>query len=99
MKKVAYFAASLLVISSPSFAGSLQDTFNSCVSKFANQKDSVSIMLQCTAGGGKLSDCSVLDAPTPSKGFDKAALCVAEALPIGSMTGSQKVPIRFQGNS
>ncbi|GAA0559013.1 hypothetical protein GCM10008942_04360 [Rhizomicrobium electricum] len=53
-------------------------------------------MLECTAADGKLSDCKVLEAPAPAAGFDKAALCVAEALPVGSRTGSIKVPIKFE---
>jgi hypothetical protein len=46
-----------------------------------------------------LTDCKVTVAPSPDNGFDKAALCVANLLPIGSKTGTVKVPIRFQGAS
>ncbi|MGB8364731.1 MAG: hypothetical protein ACLQUZ_00150 [Rhizomicrobium sp.] len=83
----------------PAFAAGLSDQFSSCVTKFANDKQSVSVMLECNAADGKLSDCKVTDAPSPANGFDKAALCVADVLPIGSKTGTVKVPIRFQGNT
>ena len=52
-------------------------------------------MLECTAAAGKLTDCKVLEAPTPANGFDKAAMCVAEAIPVGSKTGAIKVPVKF----
>ncbi len=81
----------------PAFAASLNDQFTNCVTKFANSKQSVSVMLDCNAADGKLSDCKVTDAPSPENGFDRAALCVAALLPIGSKTGRVKVPIRFQG--
>jgi hypothetical protein len=54
-------------------------------------------MLDCTADGGKLSACKVISETTPGKGFDKAALCIADVLPIGSRTGQVKVPLRFPG--
>ena len=49
-----------------------------------------------TAAGGKLADCKVVES-NGSKGFEKAAMCVADALPIGTKTGDIKVPIRFPG--
>jgi hypothetical protein len=55
-------------------------------------------MLDCNADGGKLSGCKVLSDSAPGKGFDKGALCVADALPIGSKTGEVKVPMRFPGS-
>lgn len=100
LKKSVGFAACVIAAAAfvgPAFAGDLSDQFSSCVSKFANDKQSVSVMLECTAADGKLSDCKVTDAPSPANGFDKAALCVADALPIGSKTGTVKVPIHFQG--
>ena len=77
-------------------AAGLAEAYGTCVEKFANHKLSATVMLLCTAAGGKLTDCKVLEAPTPANGFDKAALCVADALPIGSKTGQIKVPILFQ---
>lgn len=76
-------------------AGGLTEQFSSCVAKFANPKLGATIMLECTAGDGKLSDCKVIDAPSPPNGFDKAAMCVAEVLPVGSKTGPIKVPVKF----
>ncbi len=92
-------AAGVMAFAGSGFAGSLQDQFHSCVNQYANDKQSVSVMLECTAADGKLSACKVTDVPSPANGFDKAALCVADALPIGSKTGTVKVPIRFQGNT
>jgi hypothetical protein len=89
-------AAAAMMIAAPAMAGSLAEQFANCASKFASSKQAASVMLECTAADGKLSDCKVLEAPSPSAGFDKAALCVAEALPIGSRTGSIKVPIKFE---
>jgi hypothetical protein len=89
------FAGALLIIA-PSFAGSLAEQFASCASKFANSSKSASVMLECTAADGKLTGCKVAEAPSPANGFDKAALCVAEALPVGSRTGAIKVPIKFE---
>ena len=48
---------------------------------------------------GKLSGCKVLEDSKAGKGFDKAALCVADALPMGSKTGVVKVPMRFPGGA
>jgi hypothetical protein len=89
-------AAVAMMIATPAVAGSLAEQFASCASKFANSSKSASVMLECTAAEGKLNDCKVVEAPTPAAGFDKAALCVAEALPVGSRTGSIKVPIKFE---
>lgn len=86
-----------ICLTGPAMAG-LQETFHTCVNQFANAKQTVSVMLECTAADGKLSNCKVTDIPTNASGFDKAALCVADALPIGSKTGTVKVPIRFEGN-
>ena len=102
LKKSVGFAvcfAGAVAFAGPAAAASLSDAFNSCVSKFANDKQSVSVMLECNAADGKLSDCKVTDAPSPTNGFDKAALCVADILPVGSKTGTVKVPIRFQGST
>ncbi len=87
---------SMLLLAAPSLAGSLADQFASCASKFASSTKAASVMLECTAADGKLSDCKVTEATPPGGGFDKAALCVAEVLPIGSRTGSVKVPIKFE---
>ncbi|WP_374575509.1 hypothetical protein [Phenylobacterium sp.] len=70
-----------------------------CLTKHANTHDSATVMLECTAADGKLSNCTVLSDSSNGKGFDKAALCVADALPMGSKTGQVKVPMRFPGGS
>ena len=84
------------------FAGSataadFQESMGRCLAKNANTHDSAMVMLECTADGGKLSGCKVLENSQPAKGFDKAALCVAEVLPMGAKTGVVKVPVRFPG--
>ena len=100
MKTSVYLLA--VALSSLSLVGvaqarALQDQVDHCLERHANNHDSATVTLQCTAGGGKLSDCKVVDNTTPGKGFDKAALCVAENLPMGSKAGEVKVPIRFSG--
>ena len=79
-------------------AASFQDQMDSCLQKYANPHDQALVVLQCTAAGGKLTNCTVAE-NNASKGFEKAALCVADALPIGSKTGDIKVPIRFPGGN
>lgn len=91
------FLASCLIASASLADGSFADHMNSCVDKFASASDSASVVLECAAGGGKLTDCKVVENSAPSKGFDKAAICVAEFLPIGSKTGTIRVPLKFQG--
>jgi hypothetical protein len=79
-------------------AGVFEEKMGSCLAKHANVKDSAAVVLECTAAGGKLSGCTVVSNSAGGKGFDKAALCVAEVLPIGSKTGVVKVPVRFPGS-
>jgi hypothetical protein len=79
-------------------AGSFEDNMSKCLTKHANTRDSAVVMLECTADAGKLSGCKVLENNQPTKGFDKAAVCVAEALPMGSKSGVVKVPMRFPGS-
>ena len=86
-----------LVLASATAAASFEESMSRCLAKNANTRDSATVMLDCTADGGKLSSCKVLSDSAPGKGFDKAALCVAEVLPIGSKTGEVKVPMRFPG--
>ena len=97
--RFAAVVASVTTMANSAFAASLTDEFSNCVQKFANDRQSASVILECNASDGKLSDCRVTVGPTPENGFDKAALCVASILPIGSRTGTVKVPIRFQGAS
>lgn len=81
-----------------SSAGSFEESMSKCLTKHANTRDAATVMLECTAADGKLSNCSVVSDSSGGKGFDKAALCVAEALPMGSKTGQVKVPMRFPGS-
>jgi hypothetical protein len=80
-------------------ASSFQESMSKCLVKNANTKDSATVMLQCTAAGGKVSGCTVLSDSAPGKGFDKAALCVAQAMPMGDKTGELKIPMRFPGGA
>ncbi|GAA0539914.1 hypothetical protein FHS83_003772 [Rhizomicrobium palustre] len=93
MMKVAVFLAGAVMIAAPCAAGSLAEQFSSCAAKFS-VKSTASVMLECNAADGKLNDCKVVTADGAANA-DKAALCVAEALPVGSKTGSIKVPIKF----
>jgi len=87
-----------LVMANTAAAGSFEESMARCLSKHANTRDAATVMLECKADGGKLSGCTVLQDSAAGKGFDKAALCVAEALPMGSKTGQVKVPMRFPGS-
>jgi hypothetical protein len=90
-------AALSLALASAATAGSFQENMSKCLVQNANTKDAAMVVLQCTAGAGKLSGCSVVSDSAPGKGFDKAALCVANAMPMGDKTGDVKVPMRFPG--
>lgn len=79
-------------------AEGFQDHIDKCVDKFASHNYSANVTLECTAAAGKLSACKVVDETNAGKGFDKAAMCVADFLPMGSKTGSVRVPLKFQGS-
>jgi len=99
-KSIAFFGAVVgaLAITGGAFAdGGFQEHMSQCVDKFASASDTASVTLECTAGGGKLSACKVVDNSAPNKGFDKAALCVAAFLPIGDKSGLIRVPLKFEG--
>ncbi len=101
MKKIIAIGGGLLLsagLASSAFAGAFEEKMGNCLARHANMKDSAAVVLECTAAGGKLSGCSVLSNSAGGKGFDKAALCVADVLPIGSKTGVVKVPVRFPGS-
>jgi hypothetical protein len=86
-----------LVLTSAATAASFEDSMSRCLSRNANTRDAATVMLDCNAEAGKLSGCKVVSDTAPGKGFDKAALCVAEVLPMGAKTGQVKVPLRFPG--
>lgn len=101
LKKLVAFSvgvAGMLATTGSALAGDLSVQFAKCVSTYADPHRTVSVMLECTAAGGKLSDCKMTEGPSPAVGFDKAAMCVADILPIGDKTGTVKVPIRFQAS-
>jgi hypothetical protein len=100
MKKiiVAIAALGMLATASASSAGSnLQGEMTRCLNKHANVTQAAKVTLECTAAGGKLSGCKVVDSEAPSKGFEAAAICVAAALPMGDKSGVIRVPLRFTG--
>ena len=66
-----------------------------CRERYTNPFMGATVILACTATEGKLSECKIAEAPTPAAGFDKAALCVAQVLPMGTRTGPVTVPIKF----
>ena len=90
-------AFSLMATGGSLAAGSFQEHYSDCVDKFASNGAAASVMLECNADGGKLGGCKVIDNSAPGKGFDKAAMCVATFLPMGSKTGVVRVPVHFTG--
>lgn len=90
-------AALSFALAGTSSAGSFQEGMAKCLTQNANTKEAATVMLQCTANSGKLTGCSVVSDSAPGKGFDKAALCVANIMPMGDKSGDVKVPMRFPG--
>lgn len=88
---------SFMIASSSLADGGFAAHMSQCVDKFASEGESASVVLECSAADGKLSDCKVVENSAPAKGFDKAALCVAAFLPIGTKSGTIRVPLKFQG--
>jgi hypothetical protein len=86
-----------LVMVGATAAATFEESMDRCLNKNANTRDAATVMLDCNAEGGKLSACKVVSDSLPGKGFDKAALCIADSLPIGAKTGEIKVPMRFPG--
>lgn len=83
-------------LTAPSFASNFADEFSKCVTKFARSTQPATVTLECTAADGKVSGCKVVEAPVPRNGFDDAALCVSEYLPVGGKTGTITFPIKFE---
>jgi hypothetical protein len=92
-------AGALITAQAASAAGGFEDQMGRCLQQFANTRDAAQVMLECNADGGKLTECKVVDNSAAGKGFDKAAMCIAEKLPMGAKTGSVKVPFRFPGGA
>jgi hypothetical protein len=89
----------LFVASSSVAGGGFEEAMGACLAKHANSRDAAQVMLECTAADGKLTDCKVLSDSAAGKGFDKAAICIAEKLPMAGKTGTLKVPLRFPGGA
>lgn len=92
---VAVLAGSML-IANVAFAADFAEQMNSCLEKHANTRDKANVMLECDAQGGKLTNCKVVE-NSASKGFEKAAICIADVMPMGGKTGTIRVPFRFPG--
>lgn len=102
MKKSVAIAAGMVgsfFLVSSALAEGFQQHVTECVEKFADPSVTASVMLECTAAGGKLTACKVVDNSVAGKGFDKAAMCLADFLPMGSKTGTVRVPLKFQATS
>ena len=95
----AAIVASLTTTSSSLAGGSFGEAMDACLSRFANTRDPAQVTLECTAVDGKLTDCKVVADSMAGKGFDKAAICVAEKLPMAGKAGPMKVPFRFPGGA
>ena len=87
-----------MLVASASADGGFQTHVNQCVERFADPNSAASVVLECTAADGKLGACKVVENSAPGKGFDKAAICLADYLPMGSRTGPVRVPLRFAGS-
>lgn len=92
-------AGSFFIAQAALAGGGFEDQMARCLQQHANTRDAAQVMLECNADGGKLSDCKVVDNSASGKGFDKAAMCIAEKLPMGAKTGTVKVPFRFPGGA
>ena len=100
MKRPLLVAAGLLGVFSfvgQAQAANLQSQIQDCLTKHANTSQAAAVMLECTAADGKLSACKVVESNAPKKGFEAAAICVANVLPMGGKTGQIRVPVRFPG--
>ena len=97
--KIGGGVALCLAFAGASAAADFQESMSKCLTKHANTRDAAVVMLECNATAGKLSGCKVLEDSKAGKGFDKAALCVAEAMPIGDKSGDVKIPMRFPGGA
>ncbi|NBU28538.1 MAG: hypothetical protein EBS42_10135 [Caulobacteraceae bacterium] len=90
-------ACVMMSVSVPASAADLSAQMGKCLTKHANTKQAANITVECTAADGKLSGCKVIQSEAPSKGFEQAAICVAEVLPMGAKSGTIRVPVRFPG--
>jgi hypothetical protein len=82
---------------SGSSAMDLQAQMNTCLEKHANTHDKAAVLLECEAQGGKLVNCKAVE-NNGGKSFERAAICIAEAMPMAGKTGAIRVPFRFPGD-
>jgi hypothetical protein len=87
-----------LVAANACVAADFADQMNQCLEKHANTHDKASVMLECDAEGGKLTNCKAVE-NSGGKGFEAAAICIASNMPMGGKTGTIRVPFRFPGDA
>jgi hypothetical protein len=90
--------AGALAIAHTCMAADFAEQMNACLEKHANTHDKASVLLECDAEGGKLTNCKVVE-NNGSKGFEKAAMCIADSMPMSGKTGTIRVPFRFPGDA
>jgi hypothetical protein len=86
-----------LSITGTSIAADFQAQMNACLERHANTRDKANVLLECEAQNGKLVNCKAIE-NNASKGFEKAAICIAESMPMAGKTGAIRVPFRFPGD-
>jgi hypothetical protein len=86
-----------LMAANVTVAADFQEQMNACLEKHANTHDKASVLLECDAQNGKLANCKVVENSAAGKGFDKAAMCIADSMPMAGKTGTIRVPFRFSG--
>jgi hypothetical protein len=87
-----------LVAANACVAADFQEQMNQCLEKHANTHDKASVLLECDAGGGKLTNCKAVE-NSGGKGFEAAAICIASSMPMAGKTGTIRVPFRFPGDA
>jgi len=87
-----------LVAANACVAADFQDQMNQCLEKHANTHDKASVLLECDAGSGKLTNCKAVE-NSGGKGFEQAAICIASSMPMAGKTGTIRVPFRFPGDA
>lgn len=65
---VSIFAGAVLVSSAAS-AASFADQMNNCLERHANTRDKATVLLECDAQGGKLTNCKAVE-NNASKSFE-----------------------------
>ena len=99
LSMVGALLVSLAAATAPLAEETFADHMNDCVDRYVHSNNGGKVVLDCTAKDGKTSDCKVVENSAPGLGYDKAATCVADALPLGSKTGAIRIPILFPARS